>query len=293
MTRDSSAETPSILGLMRSRSGDFTRSDRKVARVLMANYPRAGLGTIAQVSDLAGTSGPTVIRFVKKLGFDSFVAFQEALMQEVDHRLASPHVQLRDWRPDDTDKTPVESALALFRHELETTFERLQPDELEIVATLLADPKRSVFTLGGRYSHLLADYLASHLHQLRRRVRLLPRGEIERAEALVDMRRNDVLVVFDFRRYDPDICRFCGHADKTGAKIVLITDFYRSPVLPHASYVLSASVTAPSPFDSMVPGLAVVETLIARSTALSEAGAQRIAEIDRLRKTVPEAEGGE
>lgn len=292
MTDDQPGHTTPILGLMQSHARAFTKADRKVARVLMANYPRAGLGTIAQIAEQAGTSGPTVIRFVKKLGFDSFITFQNALIQEVDDRLASPHVQLERWEPDQTNQTVVETALSVFRSELETTFARLQPGDVELVAALLTDPKRAVFTLGGRYSHLLADYLASHLQQLRRRVQVLPRGEIERAEALADMRRNDVLIIFDYRRYDADIRRFAEHAHHVGAKIVLLTDFYRSPVLPYASYVLSSSVTAPSPFDSMVPGLAVVETLIARATALSGAsGAERIAEIDGLRRSVPDSEG--
>ncbi|MEO1198414.1 MAG: MurR/RpiR family transcriptional regulator [Pseudomonadota bacterium] len=291
MTYEEPGQATAILGLMQGRAGDFTKADRKVARVLMANYPRAGLSTIAQIADQAGTSGPTVIRFVKKLGFDSFMAFQDALIQEVDDRLASPHVQLGRWEPDQTDQTLVETALSVFRQELETTFARLQPGDIELVAALLTDPKRAVFTLGGRYSHLLADYLASHLQQLRDRARLLPRGEIERAEALVDMRRNDVLVVFDYRRYDADIRRFSEHAHGAGAKIVLLTDFYRSPVLPYASYVLSSSVTAPSPFDSMVSGLALVETLIAQATAHSGGqGADRIAEIDHLRRSVPGSE---
>lgn len=71
----------------------LTPTERKVGRVLLANYPVAGLETIAQLALRADVSGPTVLRLISKLGFDSYTAFQTALRDELEIRLQSPLVR--------------------------------------------------------------------------------------------------------------------------------------------------------------------------------------------------------
>ena len=67
-------------------SVQLTPSDLKVARALLADYPAAGLNTVAHLAAIAGVSGPTVVRFVSRLGFDGFSSFQRALLGEVRHQ---------------------------------------------------------------------------------------------------------------------------------------------------------------------------------------------------------------
>lgn len=291
-----------IISMLEDDEAAFTKADRKVVRVLAMDYPRAGLQTVAQIAEQAGTSGPSVIRLVRKLGFDGFAAFQGQLLQELGDRLASPFSQINDWAlpaaapPASSNvetTSPSQLVLIHFIKELQRSFAQLRDPELDEVARMLLRPRRRVFTLGGRYSYLLADYLASHLHQFRAGALALPRGEIERLESLVDLRKDDVLIVFDYRRYDEDVRHFCEQARTRRASIILMTDNYGSPILPLASHVLSVSVSGPSPFDSLVPALALVETLIARMTALSEGQAiPRIATIDALRRSLAPGDDG-
>ncbi|MFC5288552.1 hypothetical protein ACFPM7_15945, partial [Actinokineospora guangxiensis] len=49
---------------------------------------------------------------------------------------------------------------------------------------------------------VLAQYLGLHLMQLRDDVRFLPDLKVERASLLAGVRRRDVVVVFDYRRYE-------------------------------------------------------------------------------------------
>jgi DNA-binding MurR/RpiR family transcriptional regulator len=102
----------------------------------------------------------------------------------------------------------------------------------------------------------------------------------DRAAASLDLDRRDCAVLFDFRRYQPDVIHF-GRVAGGGAKVVLVTDPWLSPLAATASAVLTAEVTAPSPFDSLVPALAVVESLIAAAIReLGDAPRSRIAAYD-------------
>ncbi|WP_234326524.1 MurR/RpiR family transcriptional regulator [Streptomyces sp. NRRL S-337] len=63
-------------------------------------------------------------------------------------------------------------------------------------------------------------------------------------------------------------------AHERGAKVVLFTDAWLSPVAEFADVVLPARVEAPSPFDSLVAPMALVETLVAAVHARSGPAAE-------------------
>lgn len=55
----------------------LSAGERKVGRALLANYPIAGLETVAELARRASVSSPTVIRFVGRLGFTGYPDFQK------------------------------------------------------------------------------------------------------------------------------------------------------------------------------------------------------------------------
>ncbi|MEV0971080.1 MurR/RpiR family transcriptional regulator [Microtetraspora glauca] len=255
--------------------------ERLVARVLLANYPAAGLETASRLAERAGVSAPTVVRFTARLGFQGYRAFQQSLRDELEARRASP-LTLSQQIGDAGNSLRV-SAGAAFRQRLDETFAALADSELDAVLGLLADPGRRVALIGGRYSHILAEYLDLHLRLLRPGTRVLdPRPE-SLAAFCVDIGRRDVVVVFDYRRYQRDIVDFARRAHDRGAKIILFTDPWLSPAADVADIVIPARVEAPSPFDSLVPALALVETVVAGVMArLGEAGEERLRQCDDI-----------
>ena len=138
--------------------------------------------------------------------------------------------------------------------------------------------------LGGRFTDALARYLAAHLSLVRPDVRHVPSGIGVWRDRLLDIRRRDVLIVFDIRRYQDDVVAFARDAAARGAEIVLVTDQWISPLSRQAKHVLACRVAAPSRWDSSVALLAVVEALTAAATErLGEFARKRIEELERLR----------
>jgi DNA-binding MurR/RpiR family transcriptional regulator len=143
------------------------------------------------------------------------------------------------------------------------TFAELPGDEVERAVALLADQRNSVVLAGGRFSHVLAEYLALHLGQLRDGVTLLPAERVGRAAVVQSIGRHAVLVVFDFRRYEPATEVLADFAVERKARVVLVTDRWLSPIAASADVVLPVRVDSPSIYDSFVPAMAVVERLVA------------------------------
>src|SRR3982074_815826 len=82
--------------LVRGRLANLSSAERKLARVLLASYPIAGLESVARFAERAGVSPPSVTRFITKLGFRGYPEFQEVIRHEIQARLSSPLTRYRD-----------------------------------------------------------------------------------------------------------------------------------------------------------------------------------------------------
>lgn len=254
----------------------LTPAERKVARVLLADYPVRGLEPVARLAAEAGVSAPTVIRLVTKLEFDSYGDFQQALKSEVSARLSSPISMYAGGGADAVSRS--EQVLC---DGISSSFARLPRAEFDQAVNLLADPRRGVTLIGGRFSSMLAEYLAAHLRILRSNVRVVT--AFDRVSAMLDVGRGDVLVAFDYRRYQHDTVRLSMIAKRQGATLVAFTDPYLSPLAAHADVILTTSVASPSPFDALTPAVALVETVIAALVdRLGAAPLERMARYDAL-----------
>ena len=278
-----SSGTSALSEVVREALESLSASERKVGRALLASYPIAGLETVAELARRASVSPPTVVRFVTRLGFSGYPDFQRRLMREVHERLGSPLEQYgrAGLQSEDGD---LARAARIFTAGIAGTIDELPHSEFERAVALLTEPRRRIALLGGRFSRMLAQYLGAHLQLLRPDVTIVDDTELARLAAITQLRRGDVLVVFDYRRYDPQVVHTAQLAAERGAEIVLCTDRWLSPAAEVAAAVLPAEVEAPSPFDSLVPALAIVEALIAGITErMGEAGRRRIEAIEAMR----------
>ncbi|MFI5783128.1 MurR/RpiR family transcriptional regulator [Nocardia sp. NPDC051570] len=280
MTQQSLADT------IRQRLGDFPPSERKVGRVLLATYPTAGLESAARLAERAATSAPTVIRFVNRLGFTGFPEFQQALRTELEQRNASPLTLYSE--SGSGGQALLRQSAEVFGQAVQRTLTALPPDDLRAAVALLGERRRRIHVTGGRFTGVFAHYLLMHLVQLRDNAFRLPDAPVERAGSVAGLGKRDVLVIFDYRRYEPHHLELARVAREKNCKIILFTDTWLSPVASLASVVLPSQVDAPSPspYDSLVPTVAVVETVVAALLAdLGEAAHQRMLACEAAAKT--------
>ena len=273
----------SLRDLVRRHASQFSPAERKVARALLAAYPVAGLESLVKFADRAGVSPPTVVRFVLKLGFSGYPAFQQALRDEVQEWVSSP---LSRYHSFGDRRLPAARLSEGFDHlstNLTSTLGGLHQAELESVARLLADPRRRIFAVGGRFSHILSSYLIDHLKFLRRGAHTLSANSTSLLAEAMELRERDVLVAFDFRRYQRDTFACVRTADRQGATVVVFTDQWLSPAAESARYVLTSVSHGLDPFDSYIGGVALVEILVASVAAqLGEKGRHRMEGLDRV-----------
>jgi len=270
--------------VVRQRLDSLSPAERRLARALLASYPIAGLESVARFAERAGVSPPTVTRFITKLGFHGYPEFQESLRREVQARLSSPLARYRDEPQRTGTDWMLSDALEVSAHNLQATLGLLSHRDVNEAVGVLSDVRRRVMILGGRVSANLARYLAGQLHLLRPGIGLVDSDRSGPAQQLIDMRKTDVLVVFDYRRYQPDTIDSAKVAASRGCNVVLFTDQWLSPASAFARQVLVTSVETVGPFDSLVGATAVVEAIVAAVLRrLGPRAEARMQNLERLR----------
>ncbi|MDH5410638.1 MAG: MurR/RpiR family transcriptional regulator [Alphaproteobacteria bacterium] len=283
-------ERGTIAEIIRQCYADLTTTERRPAQTLLGNYPFAGLETVAKFADRAGVSGPTILRLIAKLGYSGYAEFQRELRDELQAQVQSPLTK----RPESRDETSVrqpnflENFGAAVSDNIRQTLESVHQSEFDAVVELLSDEKRPLYLLGGRFTGAVANYFYQHLHTLRPNAQLISGHESNWRNHLLDTSRRHVLVVFDIRRYQHDVIAFAEESARRGATVVLFTDQWLSPISGIAKHMLTARVTVPSSWDSMIGMFLIVEALIARiSEKMWPTAKSRVEELD-LMLTLPE-----
>jgi len=264
----------------------LTSAESKIVQALLDDYPMSGLGTATRLASRAGVSDPTVTRLMIKLGFSGFAEFQSKLLAEVEARLLSPLLMLEVKRPRPSDETAP--ALAYF-HSISDSLDRTKtavPSQSYVRAVeMLLECKGQVFLLGGRFSRHVASMLAAHLIQLRPGIRDIGALTPADFDLLIDMGKRDLLVVFDYRRYQSDVVDFAQQAHRHGVDILLFTDPSHSPIADIATLTMVATTDAHSPFDTLATAVAQVEAVCAHALdSRGQAARRRIEEIEAIRR---------
>ena len=265
---------------------ELSNSERQVARLVIEKYPMSALGDIKDIARLASVSPSTITRFVRRLGFDRFVDFQRAIRLEVQDREASPLALLQRHRAQGPTKLTRDAALfADMAGSLNLLNAPPVRSALDKAAIMLADKRRRVSLLGGRWSSVAAQYFAFQLNSLRGEVHtIVPQASGLAADRIADFGKKDVLVIYDFRRYQADTLGFAEASAKRGARIVLFTDPGLSPICSVANIIIPVAVATTSPLDTLVPAIAATDALLARLVGqLGETAGKRMVMLEQLR----------
>jgi DNA-binding MurR/RpiR family transcriptional regulator len=271
-----------IAELIAARIEAMPPGERRAAQALVANYPLIGLKTVADFAAKAGVSAPTILRFVSRLGFQNYPAFQAHLQEELAARLQSPLI--RSTAPALSRRAGASPVADAVIENIRETFRHVSDRQIAEMVDLLANLRMRLTLVGGRFTDPVARYAAAHLTVIRPNVFHLAGQESNWRDRLIDMGKRDVLLIFDIRRYQESLVRFAEKADRRGVHTILFTDQWLSPIAGFARHVIAGRTAVPSAWDSSAALFVVAETLVAAVTRRLEAeSARRIREMEDLR----------
>ncbi len=253
---------------IQSKLDDLTRAERQLADSILENYPASGLGPLTALAKDAGVSVPTVARMVQKLGFKGYPDFQAELREELKAKVKGPIAKHDAW----AEGVPSGHMLNRFTDavidNIRNTLGPIDPDLFDQACSMIAKSGPRMYIVGGRITHTMAEYLFLHMQVIRPEVVHIQSTSNAWPHYLLDVKEGDVFVIFDMRRYENNTLKLAEIAHKKGAKLILFTDQWRSPVHRYADISFSGKIVVPSAWDSMATTLLLVEAMISTTQNL-------------------------
>ncbi|WP_298837979.1 MurR/RpiR family transcriptional regulator [uncultured Roseobacter sp.] len=255
-------ENQTISDRIQEKLDDLTRAERQLALSILENYPASGLGPLAALAKGANVSVPTVARMVQKLGYRGYPDFQADLRDELGAIAKGPIAKHETW----AGAAPSGHILNRFTDavidNIRNTLSHIDPAAFDEACALVADPDRHLYIAGGRITHTLAEYLFMHMQVIRPNLTHVQSTSNTWPHYLLNAREGDVFVIFDVRRYENNTLKLAEMARARGARIVLFTDQWRSPVHRLADISLTSRIIVPSAWDSAATTMLLVESMI-------------------------------
>ena len=254
--------SPSLAELIAGAAGaegGLTPSERRLAAFVVDHPTALAFETVASIAHDVGVSGPTVIRFATKLGFDGYAALQQHVQSLIAGQLRRPSDRHREGRQGadvdgerSTAVTSVERAMA-----------SVTSDDIRALAAPLSAATGHVWITSSGTSSASATALANGLTALRPGVRHLTGSGAAISAELIAATSADVVIAIDMPRYERRVVDTARWLHDLGATVLAITDGALSPLVPLADVWVTVDVPAIGPFDSALPTVAVAELVVA------------------------------
>lgn len=241
----------------------LTKTEKIIADYILDNINTICFSPIKDVAMACGVSDTSVIRFLRELGYEGYTDFKKSLNEKL---LEHYNANLSPMQKFNQSKARIDAgsiANEVFYNSitnLSTALNNLDEKLLQEVADCLIKSQKK-YIAAFRGTSCCADYFWRKAIYFLPGLILCDKAESETLEKLVEINKDDCLMLFSFPRYS-EICKIILElAQKRGAKIILFTDRITSPLAPFADYLIPVNVTGVSFTNSYVVPLCYAEAL--------------------------------
>ena len=231
-----------ILSILEERISSFSKGQKRIARYILSDLPKAAFLTAAAFGKETEVSESTVVRFATELGYDGFPQMQKALQDALVGRFC-------DGNTGNSPATVQKEAVTKAGHAISSA--------------------RRIYLIAQGTEKMLADYMGSCLEKTFADVHILSvnSGKLRHIGA------EDVAVVFSFPPYVQVVTEMAAHCRNTGAKVVGITNGENAPIYTDCDHCLFANVDNKPYGLSLLKPMTLVEELLAAVICGKDGGA--------------------
>ena len=210
-----------ILSVVKEAYPDMSKSDKKIARILLEIPEKFIDANVKEAAELTGVSDATVVRFGKNLGCEGFKELKILLAQ---------HLAVKQALEDAGNSqipSSADSFLEQIHHSASTALEQamnnLQPDKLDEAAQIIIDSRRLFIYGTGGSSGILATELHNRLFRLNITAIPFTDNYLQRMSAAT-LHSDDAILIISSTGRPRSLQESAELARYHGAKCIAITD---------------------------------------------------------------------
>jgi DNA-binding MurR/RpiR family transcriptional regulator len=278
----------SVLDRVQSAAESLTPSERRLVHAIVAKPRDVALGTATELARRSGVHEATVSRLARKLGFETYSHFRDAVRDEFIVR-TDPAVRVRNTLRTARDGDVLADLVSREVEALAVVPDYITPERLRAAAEAIASA-RKVFIFATGNAETLATMMNRRLRRLALESDVLRGDGRDLAEQSVGMREGDVLLAFAFRRQPRMFAPLLRRARKVGARSVVVAGSVGPALSPVADHLLSAPRSgSPDAFQTLTVPMVVCNALVLATIQIDEK--RSLKRLDELGELIEQFEG--
>ena len=271
---------------------DLSPAEDRVASFFAQHREEVVFLSAAEIAARLDMSDATVIRAAQSLGYSGLPDLKTELRDALRTR-ATPTLRLGRSLEDlgEDPAAVLEHVLATEMELLHDARKTLRPEDFSRALDLLAKAERVVIQGLGPNAPL-AEYFAARLRRMRRPALAVGERGQALADALLDMRKGDVVIVLAYDRQNPESELTLERARDLGLSSILVTDTLGLALAGQFTVALSARRAGGGMFHLSAITVVVLDTLLFGLAGRDRAGALGAAEeLQEIRARINERMG--
>lgn len=221
------ASKPELIARIEATFSQQTPSGKRVAGWLLNHAAQIPFETADSIARATGTSGITVGRYLRKLGYRNLEDVKSSLREQpqAPYQPWGINERLDSWQQQRGLPDRARQSLALELDAINHVYQLAQGEAFRRVAGRLASAD-AVFILGIQSTRGIANAFFSHLEYLRPRVSYAEGLSGSWLESLNSEYARPYVVVTDTRAYSTVARQYCRVASSRGIRLALVTDLW-------------------------------------------------------------------
>ncbi|MCC6380684.1 MAG: MurR/RpiR family transcriptional regulator [Burkholderiales bacterium] len=256
-----------LLARVAAEYEDLPRQLKSVARYVERHRARIVVDRIGDVARGCEVQPSAVVRFAQRFGFPGFTALQAVFRDDFTQRAAAPATYRQRIRQlVSAGRRPLTPG-AVAREFVAASTSGLEElardfdDAAFAAAVALLARAQHIYVVGVRRSYAVAAYMTYALQHIDKRVQLIDGVGGMVHEQVRSIGRDDVMVAISFTPYGKETLACVRHAEKRGAKCVVLTDSRLAPLARGADALLVVREGSAFAFRSLTNALCLAQAL--------------------------------
>ncbi len=251
----------SIVVRMKDVADRLTPSERRMVQEIVTKPRDAALGTASNLAQATGVHEATASRLARKLGFESYAKFRDALREEFIAR-TDPATRVQTTLEQTRGADLVAELVAQETAALRALPEYLSADQIAAIADCLHGARKTFIFARGN-AETLAVMMERRLRRFGMSVIRLRGDGRDLAEQLVELGDQEALLAFAFRRQPRHYAAVLDHARGRGASTIAIAGAFGPTLSPAADHLISAPRSGRHEgFQSLIVPMTICNALI-------------------------------
>lgn len=281
MSDENAAPSEDIDALIDRQFAKLSPRLQQAARFIIDNPTLVALRSMRAVASSAQVDPSTMVRLAQELGFPGYGPLRDGYRQKLflDEAARTRRAkQIHSQKGAVHAEAIVNEFLEQNRRNLKNTFSPESTAAMDEIGAMLRSA-RAIFVLGLRSLYPVSFFFHYVLRLFSDNSVLLTGTGGTFADDLRLAREDDVLLVFGYRPYSRDAMTAVRFARSQKLRIVAVTDSRVSPAAREADHVLVVANEAASMLPTVIPFLAVAESLA--TLMLGGAGNEAIRRLEK------------